>query len=60
MPRGQIDCYRIRRKEAFSIIDKEPTISIKKLAMRMGANNGYAGNWLISYRRHNRVSEKIG
>ena len=60
MPRGQTGYYQTRRKEAFSIIDKEPTISIKNLAMKMGVNNGYAGNWLISYRRHNRVSEKIG
>lgn len=52
MPRTQTDCYRRRRKEAFGILDKEPTISIKNLAMRMGVNNGYAGNWLVAYRRH--------
>ncbi len=52
LPRGQTDCYIRRRKEAFCIIDKEPGISIKNLAARMGVNNGYAGNWLIAYRRH--------
>lgn len=52
LPRAQTDYYKKRRQEAFCIIDKEPTISIKNLAMRMGVNNGYAGNWLIAYRRH--------
>lgn len=49
MPSG---CYKRRREEAFDILDKEPTISIKNLAVRMGVNDGYAGNWLVAYRRH--------
>lgn len=48
----QKDCYRDRRQEAFRIIDKEPSISIKDLALRMGVNLGYAGNWFIAYRRY--------
>jgi hypothetical protein len=52
LPRVQTGYYKTRRQEAFDIIDKEPTISIKNLAMKMGVNNGYAGNWLIAYRRH--------
>ncbi len=52
MSRGRTDFYKKRRKEAFGIIDEEPTISIKQLAARMGVNNGYAGNWLFAYRRH--------
>lgn len=59
MPRGQADCYKKKKKEAFSIIDKEPTISIKELAVNMGVSYGYAGNWFVSYRRHRRVNEKI-
>lgn len=58
MSRGGVDCYKRKRKEAFGIIDKDPSISIKKLATIMGVNYGYAGNWLIAYRRQNRVSEK--
>lgn len=52
MPRTQTGCYKRRREEAFNIIDKEPTISIKNLATRMGVNSGYASNWYVAYRRH--------
>ena len=58
LSKGRAYCYKIKRKEAFSIIDKEPEITIKKLATKMGVNYGYAGNGFIAYRRHNRVSKK--